>query len=140
MAESHILKDKRVRAVATFIGSGPPRFYLPVSPEKPYASYAQLIVEVDDYRSIADLIPEFSAWFRQQMPQAIAQARPFGVGPGETWKLVLRVIGPWNARLPDELVGGSREGGCAPTGCYPSGEKRTRDERRVGLVMFDLHS
>ncbi len=96
-AESHILKDKRVRAVATFIGSGPPRFYLPVSPEKPYASYAQLIVEVDDYRSIAGLIPKFSDWFRQEMPQAIAQARPFGVGPGETWKLVLRVIGPANA-------------------------------------------
>ena len=36
--------------MATFVGAGPPRFYLPVDPESPYQSYAQFIVNVEEER------------------------------------------------------------------------------------------
>ena len=37
-AEDWLLADERVEGVATFVGSGPPRFYLPVDPELPNPS------------------------------------------------------------------------------------------------------
>ena len=101
-AEEMILADERVTGVASYIGAGPPRFYLPVEPEKPYASYAQLIVNVRDYREISDLIEEWSPWFAEQFPDAVVPLRQFGVGPAFTWKFDVRVIGPGSAK-PEDL-------------------------------------
>jgi multidrug efflux pump subunit AcrB len=60
--EQYLLDDARVSAVSTFVGQGPPRFYLPVDPESPYPSYGQLIVNVRDYRDVDGLINELKAW------------------------------------------------------------------------------
>lgn len=97
LAEAHLQTDERVVSVVSFMGSGPPRFYLPVEPEKPYSSYAQLIVNVTDFREVPDMIVELNQWFRQNMPQAAAAQRPFGVGPSNTWKFDVRVVGPSGA-------------------------------------------
>jgi multidrug efflux pump subunit AcrB len=93
-AEQEILKDERVVGVASYIGAGPPRFYLPVDPEKPYSSYAQLIVNVKNYKDIPELSKKFGAWFSEQVPEALVPIRSFGVGPADTWKFETRVIGP----------------------------------------------
>jgi len=92
--EKKLLADERVDSVATFMGAGPPRFYLPVDPESPYQSYAQLIVNVHDFRKIADMLNELDAWFRQENPQALVPIRQYGVGPSNTWKFELRISGP----------------------------------------------
>jgi multidrug efflux pump subunit AcrB len=97
LAEAKLLADERVTGVASYIGAGPPRFYLPVEPEKPYSSYAQLVVNVRDFRGISDIIVEFDRWFRDNFPQASVLMRPFGVGPGMTWKFDVRIIGPGDA-------------------------------------------
>ncbi len=97
LAEAKFLADERVVGVASYIGAGPPRFYLPVEPEKPYSSYAQLVVNVRDFRSIPDILVEFDEWFRDSFPQASVLMRPFGVGPGMTWKFDVRIIGPGDA-------------------------------------------
>jgi multidrug efflux pump subunit AcrB len=93
-AEKKMLADERVASVATFMGAGPPRFYLPVDPESPYQSYAQFIVNVQDYRDIDDLMNELNTWFRQNYPQALVPLRKYGVGPSNTWKFELRIGGP----------------------------------------------
>jgi multidrug efflux pump subunit AcrB len=93
-AEKKFLEDKRVESVATFIGAGPPRFYLPVDPESPYQSYAQFIVNVHDYRTISDLMDELNGWFGENYPQALVPIRRYGVGPATTWKFELRISGP----------------------------------------------
>lgn len=67
LAEAKLLADDRVTGVASYIGAGPPRFYLPVEPEKPYSSYAQLVVNVSDFRSISDILVEFDGWFRDNL-------------------------------------------------------------------------
>jgi multidrug efflux pump subunit AcrB len=97
LAEAKFLADERVSSVASYIGAGPPRFYLPVEPEKPYSSYAQLVVNVNDFRSISDILVEFDGWFRDSFPQASVLMRPFGVGPSMTWKFDVRIIGPGDA-------------------------------------------
>ena len=96
-AEAHLRADDRVVSVASFIGSGPPRFYLPVEPEKPYSSYAQIIVNVMDFRQVPEMIVGLNEWFQQKMPQAAAALRPFGVGPSNTWKFEARIVGPSGA-------------------------------------------
>jgi len=96
-AEDKFLADKRIDSVATFIGAGPPRFYLPVDPESPYQSYAQFIVNVPDFRDITDLLNELDAWFGEEYPQALIPMRRYGVGPSNTWKFELRISGPSTA-------------------------------------------
>ena len=94
LAEQKLLADERVASVATFIGGGPPRFYLPVDPENQYPSYAQLIVNAHNFRDIDNLIQELNIWFRQHFPQAEVPLRKYGVGPSTTWKFELRISGP----------------------------------------------
>jgi multidrug efflux pump subunit AcrB len=93
-AEKKLLEDERVHSLATFMGAGPPRFYLPVDPESPYQSYAQFIVNVHDYRDISDLMDELNSWFSENYPQALVPIRRYGVGPSNTWKFELRISGP----------------------------------------------
>ncbi len=101
-AEKKILGDKRVANVATFIGSGPPRFYLPVEPERAYSSYAQFIVNVHDFKEIDDVITDLRDWFQENYPDSLVPLRKYGVGPSKTWKFDLRIIGPGDAD-PDIL-------------------------------------
>ncbi|MFQ5962548.1 MAG: efflux RND transporter permease subunit, partial [Candidatus Methylomirabilales bacterium] len=93
-AEEHLLADKRIESVTAYVGQGPPRFYLPVDPEYPYQSYAQLVVNVHDYRDVDALIAEMDPWFKENMSQALIPLRKFGVGPSNTWKIEARISGP----------------------------------------------
>lgn len=93
-AEKWLLADERVEAVASFIGSGPPRFYLPVEPELPNPSYGQLIVNVRDAGEIDGLLADLNPWLRANYPDALPVLRKYGVGPANTWKLEARLIAP----------------------------------------------
>ncbi len=92
--EKQLLADERVASVASFIGQGPPRFYLPVDPEKPYPAYGQLIVNVRDFRDIDAIVADLEPWFAKHHPQAQVPIRKYGVGPSNTWKLEVRFSGP----------------------------------------------
>lgn len=93
-AESRVLADPRVKDVSAFIGAGPPRFYLPVSPESPNQSYAQLIVNVHDFRDIDDLIAELTPPLTEDFPNTVLSLRKYGVGPDNTWAFEARFSGP----------------------------------------------
>lgn len=92
--EKHLLKDKRVEGVASFIGAGPPRFYLPVEPESSNPAYGQLIVNMKDFRAIDGLLVDLAPWIEQAFPDALVSLRKFAVGPGQTWKFQYRISGP----------------------------------------------
>ena len=93
-AEKKLLADERIANVATFIGSGPPRFYLPVEPESPNQSYAQFIVNVHAFRDVSPLVLELDPWFRENMSQALVPFLEYGVGVTNTWKVEIRISGP----------------------------------------------
>lgn len=93
-AESMILADERVKDVSAFIGAGPPRFYLPVSPESPDPSYAQLIVNVHDFKDIDNLIADFTPQLTDNFPDTVVSVRKYGVGPSHTWSFEARFSGP----------------------------------------------
>jgi len=92
--EDHLVDDPKVACVTTFVGQGPPRFYLPVDPELPYQSYGQLIVNVKDLKGLNELIPEIDEWMAKNVPQALCVVRRYGLGPSETWKFEARISGP----------------------------------------------
>lgn len=92
--EEHLMADDRVTAVCTFIGQGPPRFYLPVEPEKPYGSYAQLIVNLKSLDGLNTLLPEMQAWADENVPEALSIVRRYGLGPSKTWTVEARISGP----------------------------------------------
>ena len=95
--EQTLLADERVKDVASFVGAGPPRFYLPVEPEPTNPAYGQLVVNVHDFREINALIADIAPTLEANYPDALLPIRKFTVGPGDTWKFELRISGPGNA-------------------------------------------
>lgn len=100
--ESKFKEDENVEAVSSFIGAGPPRFYLPVDPEFLYSNYGQLLINFKSYKDIDPFIAKHSQWLQNQFPEALVRIRKYNVGPGDAWKFELRVLGPYNV-APSEL-------------------------------------
>lgn len=95
--ENHLLEDERVDTVSTFVGAGPPRFYLPVEPEKANPAYGQLIANVKNLKDIDPILKELAPWTKEHYPDSLVMLRKFAVGPGETWKFQARISGPAGA-------------------------------------------
>jgi multidrug efflux pump subunit AcrB len=95
--EKKLLKDEGVTSVSTFIGQGPPRFYLPVESEFPYSSYAQLIVNMKSLKDVDRLVAALPAWNNNQFPQSLVRVRKYAVGAFNNWKIAARFSGPANA-------------------------------------------
>ena len=92
--EAKLLQDPRVKSVSAFMGMGPPRFYLPLDPELPYQSYAQLIVNTETLADVHALVRELEPWVRDNVPEALIRVRKYDVGPSDTWKIEARFSGP----------------------------------------------
>ncbi len=107
--EEKLLADERVEAVSSFVGAGPPRFYLPVDPEGANSAYGQLIVNTTDAKSIDALIADIKPWLEDNFPNALIPIRKYGVGPSNTWKFEVRISGPAIAD-PQVLRGLAEEG------------------------------
>jgi len=88
--------------VSTFIGSGPPRFYLPVSPEDPHSSYAQIIVNTDSLRGVERAMTQLRKWVDDNPQDAMIRIRKYAVGAFDDWPIEARFSGPAEAD-PDIL-------------------------------------
>jgi len=97
--EDHARSIDGVTAVSAFIGRGPPRFYLPVEPESPNSSYAQLIVNTVDGETVDRVQADVQAWSDEHVPEAIVITRKYGLGPFRSWPLEVRISGPAFADL-----------------------------------------
>lgn len=99
--ERKFQEDKTVESVSSFIGAGPPRFYLPVDPEFLFSNYGQLLINFSSYHDIDSFIAHYSPWLRSDFPEALVRIRKYNVGPGDAWKFELRVLGPYDATLQE---------------------------------------
>jgi len=97
LIEKELGTYNEVVTVSTFIGSGPPRFYLPVNPESGYSSYAQVIINVDNLPNVDVVIDKIEAWLSEHNPGHIARVRKYAVGAWDDWKFEARFSGPANA-------------------------------------------
>ncbi len=97
--EAALPTESEVRSVTSFIGQGPPRFYLPVAPELPYASYAHLIVNTTSVTAVEQLADDLQRRFDQRSTDETIRVRRFVVGKGATWPFEVRIVGPSEADL-----------------------------------------
>ncbi|MGI9249153.1 MAG: efflux RND transporter permease subunit [Woeseiaceae bacterium] len=134
--EERLAADERVKNVGAFMGMGGPRFYLPVDPEFPYSSFAQLIVNTPSFDEVNPLVEDYEAWLSENYPQIMTRVRKYTVGPGDTWPFELRISGPAEAdldtlrRLGDEAMAILRASPYAK-------QVRTDMRQRVQKVVVD---
>jgi len=88
-----------VTNVSVSLGQGYERFMLTYSPETPNKSYAQFIIEVDDYNKIPGLIDKILDKLNPAYPQAQLKVKQIALGPTEKAKIMARFSG----RDPDKL-------------------------------------
>ncbi len=127
-----------VASVSTFIGKGPPRFYLPVSAEDPYSSYAQLIVNTETLAGVNRLLSDAEAWARENAPEAMVRVRKYAVGAFDDWKIEARFSGPANAD-PATLRRLAEKGMAILRDCPLAKEVRTnwRDRTQALVPLYD---
>lgn len=107
--EKKIMADERVAGVSTFIGRGPPRFYLPVSPEDPNSSYGQFIINTHNLEDVDALLETIQSKADTNVANARLVGRKYGLGPFEPWPVEARFSGPAIAD-PDVLRDLARQG------------------------------
>lgn len=106
-AAAFIAKNPDVTDVVTFVGQGPPRYLLTLSPESPNTSYAHFMVSVKEYQVIPELIPKLQAELAGEFPETIPQVYKYALGPGVANKIQVRLSGPDIAelrRLSEEVM------------------------------------
>lgn len=91
--QQHLLGIDEVTDVSVFIGGGAPRFLLTYSPEEANSAYGLLLVGVDDYRQISELIPLVRDYIAKEFPDAQSFSRRFVLGPGDPAKIHARFRG-----------------------------------------------
>ena len=128
--EKYLQEHPAVASVSTFIGKGPPRFYLPVSAEDPYTSYAQLIVNTKTLSGVNQLVADTDAWVRENVPEAMVRVRKYAVGAFDDWKIEARFSGPANAD-PATLRRLAEEGANILRDCPYAKEVRTNWREQV---------
>lgn len=101
LMEKKFQEDEKVDSISSFIGAGPPRFYLPVDPEFIYSNYGQLLINFKRYQDIDPFIAQHHQWLQNEFPEALVRIRKYNVGPGDAWKFELRVLGPYDANLSE---------------------------------------
>lgn len=95
--ERELASYEEVALVSSFIGAGPPRFYLPVNPESNYPSYAQMIVNTHTLDQVNPVIAKLNAWLDANNSDALVRVRPYAVGAFDDWKFEARFAGPATA-------------------------------------------
>jgi multidrug efflux pump subunit AcrB len=94
MAETELKSLEGVTHLTTQIGGGSPRFLLTYTPENPYYSFAQILIDVDNYKRIAAMRNTVRERLSQALPDAVIQTRLFVLGPSTGGKIQIRLYGP----------------------------------------------
>ncbi|BCN26208.1 efflux RND transporter permease subunit [Vibrio alfacsensis] len=97
--EQDVKAKQGVKDTVSFIGSGGLRFMLTYSPQAQNTSYAQMLVDVDDFNQIEPLVAELQEELSAQYEQASINVWKFMLGPGGGKKIEVAFSGPDSAVL-----------------------------------------
>ncbi len=92
--ETHLMKQAGVQSVSTWIGSGVPRFYLPLDQVFPQSNVSQLILVPQDMGARETLLRELPALLAQAFPEIRARVKLLPNGPPVPYPVQFRVSGP----------------------------------------------
>lgn len=91
--EKSIAGQKGVISTVTTIGQGSMRFILTYNGQRQYSNYAQIMVRMDDQRSITALSRRIDAYIAQQYPQVNASTKRVMFGPSGGSAIEVRIKG-----------------------------------------------
>ena len=77
-----VRKLEGVVGTNTVVGGGHLRFMLTYDGESPESSYAQILVDVEDFRQITPLLPKIGSFIQSNYPDAYTKVWKFVLGPG----------------------------------------------------------
>ncbi|MDR3109602.1 MAG: efflux RND transporter permease subunit [Planctomycetaceae bacterium] len=94
-----------ITQLSTFVGGGPPRFYLPYDPELPSRNYGTIVVGVQKISDVEPLLAPLEAKLKTMFPDSLVRVRRFTFGPMPPNDVEVRFAGTDHAvlrRLADE--------------------------------------
>ncbi len=91
--EQRLLKESGVQTVSTWIGSGVPRFYLPLDQVFPQTNVSQLIVIPDSLERRESLRLALPAVLAQEFPEVRGRVKLLPNGPPVPYPVQFRVVG-----------------------------------------------
>ena len=91
--EQRLLKQEGVQSVSSWIGSGLPRFYLPLDQVFPQANVSQIMVIPTDLKRRESLRVTLPALLAQEFPEARARVKLLPNGPPVPYPVQFRVMG-----------------------------------------------
>ena len=92
--EAKILPDEDKRFVATYIGEGAPRFFMPLDQQLRNPNFAQLLVMAKDVDSRERLIVKLRDILARDFPEVRSKVDRLFLGPPVGWPVQMRVTGP----------------------------------------------
>jgi multidrug efflux pump len=91
--EQRLLKEHGVQTVSTWIGSGAPRFYLPLDQVFPQSNVSQVVVVPEDLKHRESLRLAWPAMLAQEFPEVRARVKLLPNGPPVPYPVQFRVVG-----------------------------------------------
>ena len=91
--ESILAKDKDIESTVAYIGSGSPRFYLPLDQQLPQASFAQLVVMTRDIEGRERVRARIIDLFEKDFPDLRGRVMRLENGPPVGFPVQFRVSG-----------------------------------------------
>ena len=92
--EARMMQEQGVQSVTTWIGSGVPRFYLPLDSIFQQSNVSQLIILPKDLKVRESLRIKLPALMGQEFPEVRARVKILPNGPPVAYPVQFRVIGP----------------------------------------------
>ncbi len=97
--EARLRAEPGVASVSTWVGSGVPRFYLPMDQVFPQTNVSQFIVVARDLKLRESLRVAFPALLATEFPEVRGRVKLLPNGPPVPYPVQFRVIGPDPAQL-----------------------------------------
>ncbi|TIP36614.1 MAG: efflux RND transporter permease subunit, partial [Mesorhizobium sp.] len=104
--EARMMDDPDKRFIATYIGEGAPRFFLPLDQQLRNPNFAQLLVMAKDEPARERLIVKMRGILAKDFPSIRGKVDRLFLGPPTGWPVQMRVMGPDRRevrRIADEV-------------------------------------
>lgn len=92
--EARMMDDPDKKFIATYIGEGAPRFFLPLDQQLANPNFAQLLVMAKDEPARERLIVKLRSVLAADFPSIRAKVDRLFLGPPTGWPVQMRVMGP----------------------------------------------
>ena len=97
--EAKMMDDKDKKFIATYIGEGAPRFFLPLDQQLRNPNYAQLLIMANDEPARERLITKLRTILAEDFPSIRSKVDRLFLGPPTGWPVQMRVMGPDRAEV-----------------------------------------